>query len=240
MEFSIDSLHKMEKDLNTALNLIMKTSKVDNVDNLNRTILMKWNKDPLAEWVEKLSKLLNSNIGLCKAAASKIDKLQSEQIASQKELITIQQNKLDAVQDTVKTEMKSWSDIVKKNCDTAPSVKIVKKAIKSVVDESDRSKSFMIYGSQDNENDYPSDKVDGLFIAMEEDDKHQVLSSRRLGAFKKDSSRPIKVTLASADSVKQVLSKAKTLKTVGDDPKQWRNVYLAPDRSREERLVHKN
>ena len=39
MEFSIDSLHKMEKDLNTALNLIMKTSKVDNVDNLNRTIL---------------------------------------------------------------------------------------------------------------------------------------------------------------------------------------------------------
>ena len=38
----------MEKDLNTALHAITKTSKVDNVDNLNRTVLMKWNKDPLA------------------------------------------------------------------------------------------------------------------------------------------------------------------------------------------------
>jgi hypothetical protein len=39
--------------------------------------------------------------------------------------------------------------------------------------------------------------------------------------------------------VKHVLSKAKLLKTLGDDFKQWRNVYLAPDRNREERLVHK-
>ena len=136
----------MERDLNTALNIITKTSKVDNVDNLNRTVLMRCNKDPLADWVEQLSKLLNNNIGLFKAAAGKIDKLQSEQIANQNKLIAIQQNKLDAVQDTVKTEMKSYSDIVKKNCDTAPSVKIVKKAIKSVVDESDRNRSFIIYG----------------------------------------------------------------------------------------------
>ena len=239
MEFSIDSLHKMEMDLNAALNMIMKTSKVDTVENLNHTALMKWNKDPLADWVEKLSKLLSDNIGLCKTAASKIDKLQSEQIASQSKLIAIQQDKLDAVQDTVKTEMKSWSDIVKKNCDTTPSVKIVKRAVKSVVDESDRSKSFIIYGSQDNENDYPSDTVDGLFMTLDEEEKHQVLSTRRLGAFKKESCRPIKVTLASSDSVKQVLSKAKLLKTLGDNFKQWRNVYLAPDRNREERLVHK-
>ena len=107
MEFSLDSLHSMEKDLNTALNLIMKTSKVDNVDNLNRTVLMKWNKDHLAEWVEKLSKLLNNSIGICKAAACKVDYLQSEQITSQNKLIAIQQNKLDAVQTTGQTEMKS-------------------------------------------------------------------------------------------------------------------------------------
>ena len=225
--------------MNTVLNLITKTSKVENVENLNRTVLMKCNKDPLADWVEKLSKLLNSNIELCRAAVSKVDKLQSEQIASQNKLIALQEKKLDAVQNTVKTEMKTWSEIVKKNCGTGPSVKVVKKAVQSVVDEGDRSKSFIIYGSKDNENDFPSDKVDGIFQALEEEDNHQVLSSRRLGAFKKGSCRPIKVTLASADSVKQVLSKAKTLKTVSDDLSQWRNVYLAPDRSREERLIHK-
>ena len=129
MEFSIDSLHKMETDLSAALNTIMKTSKVDTVENLNHTALMKWNKDSLADWVEKLSKLLSDNIVLCKTAASKIDTLQSEQIASQSKLIAIQQDKLDAVQDTVKTEMKSWSDIVKKNCDASPSVKILKRAV---------------------------------------------------------------------------------------------------------------
>jgi hypothetical protein len=48
MEFSIDFLHNLEKDLNTVLNLITKTSKVENVINLNRTVLMECNKDPLA------------------------------------------------------------------------------------------------------------------------------------------------------------------------------------------------
>ena len=229
----------MEKDLNAALGFITKTSKVTNVEDLNRTALMKWNKDPLADSVEKLSKLLHSNIELCKAAASKIDEMKSEQIASQNRIIAIQENQLDAVQNTVKSEMRTWSEVVKENCEKAPSVKCVKKAIKSVVDESDRSKSFMIYGTQDKEEDYPQDKVNGLFDILNEEEKHVVLSSRRLGAFKQASSRPIKVTLGSADSVKQVLSKAKALKTVSDDFKQWRNVYLAPDRSREERLIHK-
>ena len=39
---------------------------------------------------------------------------------------------------------------------------------------------------------------------------------------------------------KRILNKAKLLKTVGDDLKEWKNVYLAPDRNREERLKHKS
>jgi hypothetical protein len=152
-------------------------------------------------------------------------------------LIAIQQNKLDAVQTTVQTEMKSWSDIVKKNRETAPSVNIVKKAIKSVVDENDRSKSLIIYGARDNENDYPQDKVNELFEILDEEEKHQVLSSKRLGMFKRDSCRPRKVTLASTDSVKQVLSKARTLKTVRYDRAEWRKIYLAQHRNRKERLT---
>ena len=48
---------------------------------------------------------------------------------------------------------------------------------------------------------------------MNEEKKHQVLGSLRLGTIKKDSDsvRPIKVTLGSAYSVKEILSKAKTL-----------------------------
>ena len=114
-----------------------------------------------------------------------------------------------------------------------------------MVDESDRNRSFIIYGVKDSEKDYPSDKATELFQVLDEEEVHKVLSTTRLGAFQKENCRPIKVTLASADSVKQILSKAKMLKTVGlgDDDKEWKkewkNHYLAPDRNREERLKHK-
>ena len=41
-----------------------------------------------------------------------------------------------------------------------------------MVDESNRSKSFIIYGTQDNEDDYPQDKVNGLFDILNEEKKH--------------------------------------------------------------------
>ena len=47
--------------------------------------------------------------------------------------------------------------------------------------------------------------------------------------------RPIKVTVASPEIVNQVLSSASKLKKGSED---WRSVYLAPDRSKDERLAH--
>ena len=239
----MDSLHNIEKDLNAAFNFVLKSAKVNNAGELNETVMTKMHKGPLINCVEKLFGLLKSNIELCRSAAGKIDRLQADCIQSKSELIALQQNKLDTVQTSVRKEMQSWSDIVQKNCEksSVPSVKSVKQVVKSYVDENDRSRSFIIYGAKEEKNEHTPELVEDLLLAMNEEKKHQVLGSLRLGTIRKDSDsvRPIKVTLGSADSVKEILSKAKTLKTLHGSYFMFSKMYLAPDRSREERIEHK-
>ena len=239
----MDSLHSIEKDLNEAVNFVFKTAKVDSAEKLNHTVLTKVNKGPLADCVELLFKVLRSNIGLCKSAAGKIDQLQADCLQTKTELIDLQRNKLDTVQTTVKKEIKSWSDIVQKNCEksSVTSVKSVKQVVKSFVDENDRSRSLIVYGAKEQKGEHTPEIVDDLLLALNEENKHQVLGSLRLGTIKPNSEsvRPIKVTLGSADSVKEILSKAKTLKKLDGSYAVFSNVYLAPDRNLEERTEHR-
>ena len=235
----MDSLHNIEKDLNAAVSFVLKSAKVDTAEELNHATLMKMYKDPLSDCVEMLFKLLRSNIELCKAAAGKVDRLQADCIQTKTELIDLQRSKMDTVQTTVKKEIQSWSDIVQKNCEksSVASVKSVKQVVKSFVDENDRSRSLIIYGAKEEKREHTPDYVDDLLLALDEENKHQVLGSLRLGNLKPNSEsvRPIKVTLGSADSVKEILSKAKTLKKLSGSYAIFSNVYLAPDRNREER-----
>jgi hypothetical protein len=54
--------------------------------------------------------------------------MKSEQIVSQNRIIAIRENQLDAVQNTVLSEMRIWSEVLKEKCEKAPSVKFVKKS----------------------------------------------------------------------------------------------------------------
>ena len=224
------------------MSFVLKSAKVDTAEELNHTALMKMYKDPLSDCVEMLFKLLRSNIELCKAAAGKVDRLlQADCIQTKTELIDLQRSKMDTVQTTVKKVIQSWRDIVQKNCEksTVTSVKSVKQVVKSFVDENDRSKSLIIYGAKEERSEHTPEYVEDLLLALNEEKKHQVLGSLRLGNIKTNSEsvrrRPIKVTLGSADSVKEILSKAKTLKRLIGSYEIFSNVYLAPDRNREER-----
>ena len=113
----MDSLHKIEKDLNAAFTFVLKSAKVNNAGELNQTVMTKIHKGPLVDCVEKLFGLLKSNMELCRSAAGKIDRLQADCIQSKSDLIALQQSKLDTVQTSVRKEMQSWSDIVQKNCE---------------------------------------------------------------------------------------------------------------------------
>ena len=115
MDFSVDLLHTMENEMKSEIQKVLKAVNVSTTSELNETVMMqKLNKNPLAKFVETLTNLIEKNIELCKSAAGKIDQLKSEKIADQKLLIEIQQGQINSVQDTVKSEMKTWADIAKK------------------------------------------------------------------------------------------------------------------------------
>ena len=62
MDFSVHSLHAMEKQMNRKKQEVLKAVKISSGAVLNHTALMKLNKDSLATLVEDLFKLLDSNL----------------------------------------------------------------------------------------------------------------------------------------------------------------------------------
>jgi muramidase (phage lysozyme) len=96
-------------------------------------MMQKLNKNPLAKFVETLTNLIEKNIKLSKSAASKMDQLKSEKIADQKWLIEIQQGQINKVQDTVKSEMKTWADIAKKNTNQCSRKQQTESSVKQAV-----------------------------------------------------------------------------------------------------------
>ena len=125
----------------------------------------------------------------------------------------------------------------------------VHKAVRSAVQENVRSNNFIIYGAEEEEPDEygnrhenVADIASDLFNEIGAFPKPQVLTVTRVGYQKADGNisssraRPIKVTLACPEAVKFVLSKASKLKRNTFD--HWKCVYLAPDRSKDERAAH--
>ena len=115
MDFSVDLLNTMEKKMTAELQKVVKAVNVSCTSEVNESTLIKLNKNPLAKIVDSLLNLIEQNLELCKCAAGKMDQLKSEKISDQKLLIEMQQTQMNSVQDTVKSEFKSWADVVKKN-----------------------------------------------------------------------------------------------------------------------------
>ena len=122
MDFTLNSLHQTDEDLETVFKSIRRTLNIDEIDNMNHGMLMKQNKETLANFVEALPGVLSKSQNLLKSAAANIDELKTDQLKSQKSVINLQEElirnkseQLDSVKTTVKTEMKSWTDVVKQS-----------------------------------------------------------------------------------------------------------------------------
>ncbi|KAL5263860.1 hypothetical protein ACHWQZ_G005064 [Mnemiopsis leidyi] len=152
MEFSVDLLNAIEKEMQSEMQKILKTANISCSSEATESALMKLNKNPLAKFVNSLLHLVEKNVELCKSAAGKIDQLKTEKIADQKLLIEFQKGQISSVQETVKSEMKSWADVVKKNTIQAQrngkplTENSIKQAVRTVNEEKRRSKNLMIYG----------------------------------------------------------------------------------------------
>ena len=83
--------------------------------------------------------------------------------------------------------------------------------------------------------------ADFVFGSIDVHPKPKIIAARRVGLYKKPENntsgkpRPIKVTLGSPEVVKFALSKANKLRYI----EEWEDTFLAPDRSKEERVAHR-
>ncbi|KAL5246883.1 hypothetical protein ACHWQZ_G018926 [Mnemiopsis leidyi] len=231
MDFTVESLHTTEKKLNSEMVRLTKAVNVSSVADLKKNALNKLNKGPLVDFLEK-------------AAASSVNELKSKVMDSQNQLLLRQQEDLVSVKDTVQNEMKSWADVVKKSDKQTRQLtaKSVKEAVKAVNEEEERSKNLIVYGAQDDnesEWDYSCkiDKTTDTFTAIcdqLECENVDVQHCTRIGEWRADRTRPIKVIFWTAADVETILRKAHKLKASDE----FKKVYLAPDRSPEERAAH--
>ena len=240
MDFSVDLLYNSEKNMKANLQQLLKDTKTTAVMELNHSTLMKLNKDALVNYVKNLANLVDENIDLCKSAACEVDQLKSEQIKNQKKIIEAQQEQLISVQETVKTEFRSWADVTKTNIQksTDVSVTTVKEAVKKAVAEDDRSKRFMIYGLDEARDGVEEDLVDAVQATFDKAGISTcpvVHSAYRIGKKTPDKKRSVKVQLTCAIHVQQVLRAASKLKS---HEGEFKTVYLAPDRTKEQQLAH--
>lgn len=177
-------------------------------------------------------------------------KCQGSVIKLQEDLIAAKDQQLDAlqtvivasVQDTVKTEFKSYSEAAKATqpqtvSNTGPSTAFsedtLKTLLKHVVAEEDRSRNLMIFGLRESDDEHLGDKVSEVFEHLGEKPK---VEASRLG--KKGSSttaRPVKVTLSSSTIVHQILVNARNLR----QSEKHKSVFLTPDRSMEQQALRK-
>lgn len=244
----------MDNELESVIKLIRTTLNITDIDNMKHAMLMKQNKETLVGFVQNLTDKLTKSHTMLKSAAAKIDVLKNDQLNNQKSLLTLQEeliknksDQIDSFKTTVKTEiMKSWTDVVKQSCSkSVMPVNKLKEAVKSAVIEEDQSRNIIIFGVDEElgeDDEYAEfaiddrDMIGKVFDQIEV--KLRIEEHYRVGVVKPGSKRPrpIKMRLSRSDSVMQVLANAKKLK---DGPALTSSVFLAPDRSKEERAAHK-
>jgi hypothetical protein len=245
--YTVDNvIRTIDVDIKETLTEALKLSKCFDPWKVSADDLMKHGKKAeLAECVESMAAVLAMCRDMMKGALGDLDDLKSQQISLQKqiidqqsELLKCKDEQLDSVQATVKTEMRSYADHAAKNWPQQSAEVVtpdqVKQAVKVAVQEEDRTRSLMMFGVKEEENEEEIEQT-VLEIMATVDEKPRLAECCRLGGKVEGKVRPIKVTLYSADTVQRVLRKGGRLMK----SENHREVFLAADRSEEERTARR-
>ena len=110
-------------------------------------------------------------------------------------------DELNEVKSTAQAEMKSYWSMVKKNLPNPLTRKTIKAALKSVCDQEDRSKYFIIYGIEENCSEVLVDRVKE--VLEEIDEKPVVKDCVRVGVERSGDTRPrpFRFSLSNSDHV---------------------------------------
>ena len=179
----------------------------------------------------------------CTNLQSQLIENQQTLIKVQKELSDCKSEKLESMEnvvkrsvaDSVKEEFKSFSSVVSNSQPTAPVIcqKALTSVVKSVVEEEDRSRNFLVFGLPEEEEEGLETRISEV---LEEVGLKPKLEAQRIDKKKSASViRPVKVCVSSSLIVQQILSNARNLR----NSDKFKTVYLSPDRSPEQREARK-
>ena len=204
----------------------------------------KLTKEQLSEWLYTAFYLLHRCclplMDLAAKQTTQIEQLKSEKIRDQEKIIQLQNqliekkdDEIKVVKDTVVSELKSYSSVVKESCSAALAPQKIVSAVKQVNQDVDRSRNIVVFGVAEDENVKPEQKIRAILDKL--DEKPQISGCVRLGQIKPGVVRPLRFRVRSQETVYQILRKASTLRNLEDCKK----IFLSPDRTVEERISRK-
>ena len=162
--------------------------------------------------------------------------LQGELLASRTDLLeTLQATVKTSVGDTVKAEFVSYSAVVQKNQTCSLEPERLNSVVRQVVEDTDRSRSLMVFGLPEEADEKLCDKVSSVFGAIDEKPRFEACRLGKQKSSVQGVARPVKVTLSSTSTAHHILTKAKNLRHIDS----YKTVFINPDRSPEQRVKHR-
>ena len=251
MEFSVSALHELETKVESLSDNISAKLRCRKLQDLSLDLFRHKSvtKELLATIVLEMGTLICDSKMVLRSACEKIDEQKSDLIQTKNELIECKSGKLESVKETVQSEMRSFSDVVKsKSVSSDLSSSKIKMAVHSAMRDEDRAKNLIIFGAEEElvcEEEEMTDKelVKEIFSIVKGGDERSIVKCERVGVKKSaDAKRPIKVTLKDSESVREVLNKSKVLKSFPSTGYNFElcKLFLSPDRSLEERIRRQN
>ena len=168
----------------------------------------------------------------------RVIELQEALIAAKEvQMVELRDTVVTSVSDTVKNQIKSYSEAVQEAGNLAGGSLVdqntLKTVVKDVVAEEDRSKNLFVFGLIEDPTEQTSDKVGKVFEALGVKPKVEAI---RIGSkLKKQAPRPVKVSVSNSTIVTQILTKASNLRNFD----QYKQVFISPDRTPEQRAAHR-
>ncbi|KAL5263570.1 hypothetical protein ACHWQZ_G008816 [Mnemiopsis leidyi] len=248
---------KVESDGQNFLLDTMKLCKVNciqelTIDNANRI----GNKGDLAEKFLRAMQLIerqhnmiiNQRVHVSQDQSRMIE-LQDQVISLQKRLITAREGLSSAkefnedlkteifkgVQKEVSSVKQSFGDVVKSGAiknSAAISTESIKSVARQIAFEEELGKNIMVFGLCEEDNEEINSKVSEVMESLGEKPR---VEACRIGKKSPSTTRPVKVSFSSSSIVQQILKKSSKL----SGSEKFRRVFLAPDRTAEERAQHK-
>lgn len=246
----LDGLEDVEACQGRWLKEVMKTLKVEDEDQMTSENFGRPTKPVLARWLAEARDIMCRQRDMMETMKQIIELQKTEALGDKETVIRLQSELLEhrdeqlkslqttveaAVTSTVQTEIRGYSDAVKKGSRaTVYSKETLKTVLKSVVAEEDRSRNLVVYGLKEEEGEQLPALVSEVLEELDEKPRFEAFRVGRKAA-SSPAIRPVKITLISSTAAHQILMKTGRLRQV----EKLKAVFICPDRSSEERAARK-